>query len=85
MHNHLYTQAKILFLVLGLAAGLYNPEILKYVVAINIALPVAEGVRGNFLLNVLLVLVVIYICIQIYITSKYMSHRPKSLKEKRFI
>jgi hypothetical protein len=76
MHNPLYIQAKILFLVLGLAAGLYNPKLLKYVVAINIVLPVAEGVQENILLNVLLVLVVIYICIQIYITSKYISHSP---------
>lgn len=65
MHNPLYLKSKMLFFVLGLVAGFYNPKLIKSLVAINIALAVAEGVRERLLLNALLGLVVLYICMNI--------------------
>jgi hypothetical protein len=65
MHNALYLKSKMLFFVLGLVAGFYNPSTIKYLVAINIALAVAEGARERLLLNALLGLVVLYICMKI--------------------
>ena len=61
----MYLKSKMLFFVLGLVAGFYNPKLIKYLVAINIGLAVAEGVRERLLLNALLGLLVLYICMNI--------------------
>jgi len=65
MHDMLYLKSKMLFFILGLIAGFYNPKLIKYLVAINIALAIAEGIRERLILNALLGLIVLVICMKI--------------------
>ena len=53
------------FFTLGLIIAFYKPYSLKYFVAINIALAVAEGLRENLVLNSLLGLCVLFVSLKI--------------------
>ena len=64
-HNLLYLKSKMLFFMVGLIIAFYKPSTLKYFVAINIALAVAEGLRERLVLNALLGLVVLFVSLRI--------------------
>ena len=64
-HNLLYLKLKMLFFVIGLIVGFYKPEFIKYLIAINIILAVAEGLRERLIFNALLGLVVLFISLRI--------------------